>query len=378
MQLRNFAGAGEQLSLLAFGVMRMPVKDEKLSDIDEQKALQMIDHAYKNGVNYFDTAHLYHDGASQAFIGKALSGYPRESFYLATKMPPWLLEKEGDAQRIFDEQLRSCGVDYFDFYLMHCINRQTMPMYEKFGVYEFLLEQRKKGKLRRLGFSLHDNNEVLEQILNKWDFEFAYIQLNYLDWDGQNAKGLYQTLADRGIPVLAMEPVRGGVLADPSTGSAKVLQGAAPERSVASWGMRFAADLPGVVSVLSGMSTLEQVEDNLATFKNFAPLTPAERETIRQAADAYRKSNAAPCTACRYCMPCPVGVDIPHSFTAYNAFKSSGNKDFFAMHYRHIGQGNQPEDCTGCGHCVPLCPQHLDIPQWMDKIAKAHEALNIK
>jgi len=373
MQLRNFTEAGPALSLLGFGTMRLPVKGKNQSDIDEEKALEMIDCAYESGVNYFDTAHMYHDQASEPFIGKALSRYRRETFHLATKMPPWNLKSKGDAERVFDGQLKKCGVDYFDFYLMHCITRETFPTFEKYGVYEFLLEQQKKGKLRRLGFSLHDNNELLKQVVAKWDFQFALMQMNYFDWDGQNAKELHQTLAGRNIPIFVMEPVRGGMLASLSPESAKVLQEADPTHSIASWAMRFAAGLPGVVTVLSGMTTLDQVKDNVATYKNFTPLTPTEQEAIVKAVDIYRKSGAVPCTACRYCVPCPVGVDIPHAFAVYNAFKKQGSAGTFRMHYEMIGDGSLPENCTSCGQCLPLCPQHLDIPALMGQIAKAYE-----
>ena len=371
MQYRPFADTASRMSLLGFGTMRLPVIGEKQSDIDEQKALQMIDYAYENGVNYFDTAHVYHGGNSETFIGKALGRYRRESYNLSTKMPPWQIKKESDVQKIFDGQLRKCGVDYFDYYLMHCIDRETMPTFEKFGIYDFLRGQQKKGKLRHLGFSMHDNVEMLEKILGKWEMEFALMQINYLDWDGQNAKGLYQTATGRGLPVFVMEPVRGGTLAALCPDSAEILRKAAPERSIASWALRFAAGLPGVVSILSGMSTIEQVKDNVATCRDFTPLTPAEREVLERAVETYRKKATVPCTACRYCVPCPAGVDIPHAFTVYNTFKKTGNRGAFRMHYDMIGEGNQPNDCTQCGQCVSLCPQHLDIPKWMDEIAEA-------
>ena len=361
MELRKFKD-GPDISLLGFGTMRLPVDDGKPANINVEKSFEMFDYAFEHGVNYFDTAHMYHDYASEEFTGKALARYPREDFYLATKLPPWYIEKKEDLQRLFDGQLKKCGVDYFDFYLMHCITRSTLPMFEKYDAYDFLRDQQKKGKLRYLGFSIHDGAELMEKILGKYEFEFGQIQLNYLDWDQLDSRGMYEALSRRNIPAIIMEPIRGGTLANLPPETAKILEQANPQRSQASWAMRYAGELPGVLTVLSGMSTLEQVKDNVATYTNFAPLTAGEHEVIRQTVETYRKNATVPCTACGYCMPCPVGVDIPQSLGAYNAFKTSGDQIGFGNEYVHIGKGSQPEDCTGCGVCLPLCPQQIDIP----------------
>jgi len=375
MQYRSFKNTGTELSLLGFGAMRLPVRNKVESDIDEEKALEMIGYAYENGVNYFDTAYIYHGRNAEAFLGKALGRYRRESYHLATKMPPWNIEKKENLQRIFDEQLKNCGVDYFDFYLMHCITRTFLPLFEKLETWEFMLEQKKKGKIRYLGFSHHDNVDILTQAIDKWPVDFAQIQLNYLDWEQLNAKGLYETLWARGIPCIVMEPVRGGLLASLPKDSAKILQEADPTRSAASWAMRFCGDLPGVATVLSGMSTMEQVKDNVATFKNFAPLSSAEREAINRTVDVYRKNAMVPCTVCRYCMPCPEGVEIPHSMAIYNAYKSGDTAEHFLNEYALIGKGSFPHKCTGCGVCLERCPQHIDIPVWMKEIAKTKKDL---
>jgi len=361
------------ISLLGFGAMRLPYDDGKPANINIKKSFEMFDYAFENGVNYFDTAYMYHDYASEEFTGKALARYPREDFYLATKLPPWYIEKKEDLQSIFDGQLKKCKVDYFDFYLMHCITRSTLPMFEKYGAYEFLREQQKKGKLRYLGFSIHDGPELMEEVLSKYEFEFGQIQLNYLDWDQLDSKGLYEALRRRDIPAIIMEPVRGGTLANLPPESAKILRQANPGRSQASWAMRYAGELPGVLTILSGMSTLEQVKDNVNSYTNFAPLTTDEREVIRRAVDAFRKNATIPCTACGYCMPCPVGVDIPESLGAYNMLKTTGKLEAFGIEYGHIGRGSQPEDCTGCGACLPLCPQQIDVPKWMDKITRTYK-----
>jgi len=353
--------------------MRFPTDGGNSANISVEKSYEMLDYAFEHGVNYFDTAYMYHDYASEAFTGKALTRYPRDKFYLATKLPPWNIEKKEDLQRLFDQQLKNCQVDYFDFYLMHCITRSTLPMFEKYDAYEFLREQQKKGKLRYLGFSIHDSTALMEELLEKYEFEFGQIQLNYLDWDQLDSKGLYEALHRRNIPAIIMEPVRGGTLASLPPESAEILRSADPQRSQASWAMRYAGELPGVLTVLSGMSTLEQVKDNVANYTNFAPLTSSEHEVIRRAVEAYRKNSAIPCTACGYCMPCPVGVDIPESLGLYNLFKNGGDEDQFKIEYVHIGEGSQPEDCTSCGACLTLCPQHIDIPGWMDEIAQIYK-----
>ena len=373
MERRTFKD-GSQVSLLGYGTMRFPLRGSRAADIDEAEAARQIDYAYENGVNYFDTAWMYHDYTSEAFVGKVLSRYPRNSFNLATKMPPWELESERDLARIFDEQLRRCKVDYFDYYLLHCVSRSTLPMFENVGAYEFCREQQKKGKLRHLGFSIHDSAELLTYMLDKWEFDFVQIQLNYLDWDQLDSRGLYETARGRDIPIIVMEPIRGGTLATLCPESVAILQAAAPERSIASWAMRYAA-LPGVLCVLSGMSSMEQVKDNIATYQKAVPLTPGEREALARAVETYRAKATVPCTACRYCIPCPVGVDIPQSFGAYNLYKGSGNKRGFCMEYEFIGEGNQPDSCTQCGACLERCPQQLDIPKLLDEIAKTYVGL---
>ena len=314
MEMRQYRDTGVEVSLLGMGCMRLPKLDPEKPDIDYVKAQEIIDYAYSHGVNYFDTAYVYHGGQSESFIGQALKKYPRESYFLATKMPIWCVKKQEDVERIFNEQLQKCQVDYFDFYLFHAQDAGNFKKCQEFGVYEFLSRMKAEGKIRRLGFSFHDTPEVLRHICDTYDWDFAQIQLNYLDWEMQDARTQYQILADRGIPVVVMEPVRGGALASPCDAANILFREERPDKSVASWAIRFVASLPGVLTVLSGMSDMEQVRDNVDTMTNFEPLTERDREIIDAALEAYRKKDTVPCTGCRYCMDCPFGVDIPKMF----------------------------------------------------------------
>jgi predicted aldo/keto reductase-like oxidoreductase len=299
--------------------MRLPLK-QGTREIDKDLALKMVDYAKNKGVNYFDTAYMYLDGNSETFAGEALSRYDRNSYKLATKMPLMMLRQEEQVETIFEEQLKKCRVDYFDYYLLHNINREHLKVAEDLKVYEKLKEKQRQGKIRYLGFSFHDIPETLEKVVKKYDWDFAQIQLNYLDWDQQDAKGQYEILESHGIPVNVMEPVRGGALADLGVDAEAILKAANPKVSAPSWAIRFAASLPGVQVVLSGMSAMNQVEDNVATMENFKPLSEAEREVITKAVLAYRTAGAVPCTGCRYCMECPQGVDIPRNLAAYNSY----------------------------------------------------------
>ncbi|MDR1247941.1 MAG: aldo/keto reductase [Treponema sp.] len=378
MEKRLIKKSGDELSLLGFGLMRLPLK-EGSRDIDQDLALEMVDRAKDKGVNYFDTAYMYHEGNSEDFAGEALSRYDRNSYKLATKMPLSMLTKEEDVERIFREQLQKCRVDYFDYYLLHNINRANLKPAEDFKVYEKLREKQRQGKIRRLGFSFHDLPETLTKVVEQYDWDFAQIQLNYLDWDQQDAKGQYEILNSRGIPVNVMEPVRGGALANPGSEAEAVFKAANPRASAASWAIRFAASLPGVQVVLSGMSSLEQVDDNIATMDPFKPLSEAEREVIARAALAYRIAGAIPCTACRYCMDCPQGVDIPRNLTAYNThlYKKERNAPnyhlSFTMEYHVIGEERQADNCVGCKQCEEKCPQRIEISRQMERIRGAFQ-----
>ncbi len=385
MKMRKNTKTGEKVSLLGFGCMRFPTT--KNGKINEPLAKKMIDYAYDHGVNYYDTAWLYHGGESETFTAKVLRKYPRDSYYLATKIPSWVIKKPEQAHELFEKQLEKCQVDYFDYYLVHSLTTKAEfnRVYEKMGVLKYLQEQKAKGHIRKLGFSFHGSMQFLKHLLKTYEWDFAQIQLNYLDWDINKAGEMYELLADAGIPCIVMEPVRGGMLAKLNPESLKMLQEAAPEKSAASWALRYVAELPNVLTVLSGMSTMEQVEDNVATLENFKPLTKRERELLAQTLDVYLKNRPIPCTACRYCMPCPFKVDIPGVFTAYNEIVGhewlpdvNGPRDetfkqkamFFDWRMGSLPKNHQAHNCTACGACVKKCPQHIQIPQNMKMIAE--------
>lgn len=371
MEKRVFQKNGEQISLLGFGCMRLPTLSDDPKDIDGALAEAMIDYAYENGVNYFDTAYAYHQGRSEPLIGKALSKYPRGSFNLATKMPVWLLEKEGDAETIFNKQLELCGVDYFDFYLAHSLNAERMELIERVKLHDYLSLEKQRGRIRHLGFSFHDAPELLNDLTARYEWDFAQIQLNYFDWEAQNAKLAYDILTKNSLPVVVMEPVRGGTLARLPEAAGFVLAEHDADASHASWAVRFAASQPNVLTVLSGMSTMEQVRDNVKTMSGFKPLTEEESKALRRALVEYKKTGAVPCTGCRYCMDCPSGVDIPGNFAVYSQYKITGNKIMMEVQYVTLGAARQASGCVECGQCVPLCPQFINIPEELKKVAAA-------
>ena len=375
MEMRKFKGIAKEISLLGFGLMRLPLTSESSRDIDYGKSADMVARAIDAGVNYFDTAWVYHEGQSEVFAGNALSKYPRGKYHLATKMPIWVLESQGDLERIFTEQLKKCRVDYFDFYLLHNIGGETYDMSVKYNVYEFLRKKKEAGYIRYLGFSIHDGPDLLDEAVKRWEWDFAQIQLNYIDWDTLDSKRQYQILADRGIPVVVMEPVRGGMLASLQGPAADILKSADANASQASWAIRYAASLPGVITVLSGMTAMEQVEDNLKTFSDFRPVSDEERAVLDKAAAAYRSSGTIPCTGCRYCMDCPSGVDIPRVFGIYNHYKTVNTvnptmaKIVFINTYRTLSESQKAHNCIACGACASHCPQGIDIPKFMKEIA---------
>jgi predicted aldo/keto reductase-like oxidoreductase len=385
MEMRKYKQSEEAVSLLGFGLMRLPLK-EGTGEIDKPQAREMVDYAIARGINYFDTAYMYHEGQSESFAGEALAGYDRSSFKLVTKMPLVFLKSPADVERIFNEQLVKCRTEYFDFYLLHNMSREHLRIAEACGVYEQLKEKQRQGKIGRLGFSFHDRPELLRELTGKYDWDFAQIQLNYLDWDLQNAGEEYGILADKGIPVNVMEPVRGGTLARLCEASLRLFKEANPAVSAASWALRFAASLPGVLTVLSGMSDMSQMRDNVSTMENFKPLSEDEYAVIEKALTAFKASATIPCTGCRYCVlsadgspACPAGVDIPRVLAIYNNYLlGRANKDpmhefVFDMEYKILGEEKQAQHCLQCGHCTERCPQHIEIPRWMQVIRGFHD-----
>lgn len=362
---------GRDISLLGFGMMRLPVIDGDSSKIDYDLAMEMIDTAYKSGVNYFDTAWPYHQTQSEPFAAKALARYPRDSFHLASKLPTWLINSKQDVEDYFNKQLERCGVEYFDFYLIHTLDEDLWPKVAQFDIIAQLMEKKKQGLIKNLGFSFHSTPALMREIVaaHKWDF--AQIQLNYLDWEFQDAKTLYQILADNSIPTVVMEPIRGGALVTLCPEAAAILQKADPKASNASWALRYVASLPNVLTVLSGMSLPQHVADNVKTMTGFKPLSDAERQVVADAVEAYRKAGAIPCTGCRYCMDCPAGVDIPRVFGIYNDYKTRQAPGTFLGNYQLMGEEKQASSCVECGNCVKLCPQGINIPAQLKLVEEA-------
>ncbi len=359
------------VSLLGFGTMRFPVNHD--GSIDFEQTRQMVDRAYRAGVNYFDTAYCYHDGKSEAAIGRCLSAYPRESYFLADKMPSWIVESLDHAKEIFEEQFRRCGVDYFDFYLLHSITGRELfdRCYLEYGVMDYLKEQQAAGRIKRLGFSFHSSVETMEYLLENWRWDFAQIQLNYLDWDdpAQQSGKLYELLERHNVQCIVMEPVRGGMLARLNPEAEKVLRDVRPDKSIASWAMRFAASRPDVLTVLSGMSNEKQVEDNLATMTDFEPLSGAEQKSLAAALELFKRNPRLSCTGCRYCMPCPRGVDIPGIFGLYSQCVTDGCREQFRELYEsQIPDGAKFANCVNCHKCENSCPQQFPILNTMHRL----------
>ncbi len=362
-----------ELSALGMGCMRLPVTGGDNARPDQAATAEMLAYAMEHGVNYYDTAWGYHGGNSEIVLGKALADYPRENFYLADKFPGYDLSNMEKVEEIFEAQLKKCGVDYFDFYLFHNVCETNIDAYldPKYGILDYLLRQKDAGRIRHLGFSAHGALPVMERFLNACGkhMEFCQIQLNYVDWDFQDAKGKVALLERYGLPVWVMEPVRGGRLARLSEERAAPLKALRPEESVPAWAFRFLQSVPGVTVTLSGMSDMEQLKENIATFETEKPLNPAEMETLLEIAkritDAF-----LPCTSCRYCVDrCPQGLDIPRLLSLYNehAFTGGGSIDPAAL--KAVPKEKWPSACVGCRSCEAVCPQQLKIADAMAELA---------
>lgn len=354
-----------EVSLLGLGTMRLPcktpLKRESNPLISYEKAQALVDMAYENGVNYFDTAYMYHAGKSEKFIGTALKKYPRDSYFLADKLPIWLCRKPSDMEKVFNKQLERTGHDFFDFYLLHSLNGEHFDKCEKFGAYQFVLEKKKQGKIKNIGFSFHGTVDDMKRISSAYDWDFAQIQMNYLDWKNQNADELYQILTDANIPVIVMEPVRGGKLANVSKDIEKMFKNARPDNSAASWAMSFVASHKNVLTILSGMNSAHQMEDNLATLTDFEPFNENEFKICANAASMMNKQEVVPCTGCDYCADCPKGVKISAIFSAYNKVKNGELSEEEAKKlYTKIDV--KADSCISCGKCASHCPQEINIP----------------
>ncbi len=367
MEFTTIDKLGVRVSRLGFGCMRFPTLAE--GGIDEPRAAAMIDTAYKAGVNYFDTAYFYHDKQSETFTGRTLKAYPRESFFLATKLPMSMIKSLDQAKEIFDEQFRNLQVDKIDFYLLHCLTKENWKKTLEMGILDFLAEQQKAGRIRFLGFSFHDDYACFEEIVTHRDWDFCQIQFNYMDTDVQAGMKGYELCVERNIPVIVMEPVKGGSLATLSDDVADLFKAVRPEKSVASWAMRWVGSLEGCKVILSGMSNEEQVADNLATFTNFEPLSDSEQAVVAKVAQAIRARTFVSCTKCRYCMPCPFGVDIPRNFAMMNQFAMYNNQGSMNFTWKDMGAEKNAAACKQCGKCEAVCPQHIAIREKLAEIA---------
>ena len=373
MIYRNFQEI--KLSGLGMGAMRLPVIDGDDSRIDETKTQAMVDYAMEQGVNYYDTAWGYHDGHSETVMGKALSRYPRESYYLATKFPGYDLSNMDKVEEIFEKQLEKCGVGYFDFYLFHNVCEMNIDAYldEKYGIYEYLMKQKAAGRIRHLGFSAHGNLDVMKRFLDAYgkDMEFCQIQLNFLDWTFQGAKEKVEILKEWNIPVWVMEPLRGGKLARLAADDEKALKALRPEENIPAWAFRFLQSVPGVTMVLSGMSNLQQMQDNIHTFAEDKPLTEKEMDTLLQIADGMVKKIVLPCTACHYCTShCPQGLPIPELLALYNEHCFTEGGFIAPMALSAYPQEKLPSACIGCRSCEAVCPQQIKISEAMADFAQ--------
>lgn len=367
MIYRNFQNL--QLSALGMGSMRLPVVNGNDADVDLKAVEEMVSYAMEKGINYYDTAWGYHNGNSETVMGKVLGKYDRESFYLATKFPGYDLSNMSKVKEIFEKQLKKCGVEYFDFYLFHNVCEMNIDAYldEKYGIYEYLIEQKKNGRIRHLGFSAHGNYDVMERFLKAYgkDMEFCQIQLNYLDWSFQNADKKVELLNSYHIPVWVMEPLRGGRLAELSEEDAKILKGLRPDENVPAWAFRFLQTIPEVTVVLSGMSNMEQLKENIRTFETDKPLSEEEKEKLLSIADGML-NGTLPCTACHYCTShCPQGLDIPMLLKLYNEHCFTGGGFLAPMALMAVSKEKQPSACVGCRSCEKVCPQQIKISEAM-------------
>ena len=359
-----------KLSCLGMGNMRLPTLPDGHT-VDKDKTRAMLEYAYHHGVNYFDTAYSYHGGQSEPVVGEILEQFPRDTWYIASKMPGHEINPHFNPKAIFEEQLRRCRVDYVDLYLLHNVCELSMPVYEndEFRILDYLLEQKAAGRIRHLGFSTHASVETLQDYLDRHPgvFEFVQIQLNYLDWDLQDAKAKYELLTERGLPIIVMEPCRGGKLASLPAEDEEKLRAFRPDASIASWAFRWLQSLPNVQVVLSGMTNMEQMQDNVRTFSGEAPLSDAELECLRGI--AAKMMNLLPCTGCRYCChSCPQELNIPELLSLYND-AALGATNTASMYVDSLPEDKQPKSCLACGNCKQVCPQGIDVPAILAKLA---------
>ena len=403
METREAPKNGGKVSLLGYGCMRWPMKkgDDGKDHIDQEAVNEMVDYAYRNGINHYDTSPAYLQGQSEAAAGLALSRYPRDTYYVATKLSNFNNSSREAGLKMYHDSMEALRTDYFDYYLLHAIGGSYEVFEDRYinnGLLDFLLAEREAGRIRNLGFSFHGRKEVFDKFMElheKYHWDFVQIEMNYVDWkhakvpDNVNADYLYAELVKRNIPATIMEPLLGGRLAKLPEAVAARLKEREPEKSVASWAFRFCGSYPGVLTVLSGMSSMDPLIENVETFSHFKPLTEEEISFLQEMADLMEDYPTVPCTDCTYCMPCPYGIDIPTIFRHYNDAVNSGDiaqsceqehfqrlkRRYLVSYDRAVETVRQADHCVGCGQCKPHCPQSIDIPHELRRIDRYIENL---
>lgn len=365
-----------KMPILGFGMMRLPCPDGDDSHVDEREAFRLTDYAIEQGVNYFDTAWMYHGGRSEEVTGRCLNRHPRDSFYLATKFPGYVPEEARRVEKVFETQLRHCGVDYFDFYLLHNVYEKSLNVYlddETYGILPYLLKQKANGRIRHLGFSSHGTVETMQRFLEHCGdkMEFCQIQLNYLDWHFQEAEKKVALLNRHHLPIWVMEPLRGGRLAALPPADTRVLKALRPKESIPAWSFRFLQSVPGVTVVLSGMSDMAQLKENILTFSEPKPLSDAEKKTLISIADRMTSRGGVPCTGCRYCVSyCPLGLNIPYLLAQYNEHRFTDGGWMAEMMIDALPEDKRPAACLGCRNCETVCPQQIRISEILAKFGR--------
>lgn len=377
MKYREFTKAGKEISLLGFGTMRLPVIDGDDSNINEEEAIKMIRSAIDNGVNYVDTAYMYHGGNSEVVTGKALKDGYREKVFLADKMPVWFAKEEEGIEKIFNQQFERLNVDCIDMYLVHNLTGAIWNIAKKFNTLKFLEKQKELGKIKYIGFSFHDDYPLFEEIIDAYPWDFCQIQLNYMDTDFQaGVKGL-KLAATKGIPVVVMEPLKGGRITDALPETVSMLWDSAPiKRTPAEWALRWVADFPEVLTILSGMSNQSQLEENLRVLSqaDANSLTAEEKDIITSVGNEYNNLIKYSCTACKYCLPCPAKINIPTAIQFYNDwFLFNENPKVKIDYFTWLSEGKRASACTSCKACEGHCPQSLPISDIMKQATELFE-----
>ena len=364
-------------SKLGFGLMRLPKDKQGQIKLDEVQ--RMVDSYMERGFNYFDTAYVY-EGSEEAIRQTLVEKYPRDVYTLADKLPAWKLTCQEDVERIFQESLNRTGVDYFDFYLLHSVEKSHYPTYEKYQCFDFIQEMKKQGKIKYMGFSFHDDADFLDKVLTEHpEIDFVQLQLNYLDWKNGviQSRRNYEVARKHHKPIIVMEPIKGGTLASFSDDIERIYKDYTPQKSIASWAMRYVASLDGVMTILSGMSNAQQMNDNLDTMTHFEKINDKEAKLIKQVTDQVLSYPTIPCTKCRYCTPgCPMHIQIPDLFTAYNSAKMYGENRRYDTYYKDHSTGDyQPaKACIACGQCESVCPQHLEIISLLKEVSEVFDS----